>query len=429
MFLVLGFLLALFGSGRALQEEKEKWWDAGQTQMNVWDHSWLTPRLVCGFRFMRVPLSSGLEGKIFIPIPGIDELSANSSGAEKTESSSRDLPADQHLSWVFDGTRFQDRASEFYQERNLPPPMEDVWLLVLIAAVPTTVKNNVMSGGDMMELQCSAMVLLSSYFFAEYMIMLVPPAVLLKYFQHTWEVHSRVGHVESADEMVGHFNSFEPLGLAMERFQEALQARSKVFHCDPLQGLQGRSGISCPPQSPAFGGSPVLRPLVDVLIIRCREDLGWVLRWLSRVLRDEWTPEVAGVTVRLVIYEKCDPLDNEVKPVALDGQQLLAQLLHIGAIHPGSTIIALKEPEGFEHVAYVHYCMSKNWRDSDFVIFLHGFPFDHTNEGMLDDVLRSMVQGTYGVPFVHLNINRLPRIAVEPCLQVLIRPALEAWQV
>ena len=44
MFLVLGFLLALFGSGRALQEEKEKWWDAGQTQMNVWDHSWLTPR-------------------------------------------------------------------------------------------------------------------------------------------------------------------------------------------------------------------------------------------------------------------------------------------------------------------------------------------------------------------------------------------------
>lgn len=304
--------------------------------------------------------------------------------------------------------------------------MEDVWLLVLIAAVPTTVKNNVMSGGDMMELQCSAMVLLSSYFFAEYMIMLVPPAVLLKYFQHTWEVHSRVGHVESADEMVGHFNSFEPLGLAMERFQEALQARSKVFHCDPLQGLQGRSGISCPPQSPAFGGSPVLRPLVDVLIIRCREDLGWVLRWLSRVLRDEWTPEVAGVTVRLVIYEKCDPLDNEVKPVALDGQQLLAQLLHIGAIHPGrgtprgsfavylyvpvnrlevkafdillchallmrgpinssqrkrqsiigriqnaivlvkfcnpaflklrlpgSTIIALKEPEGFEHVAYV----------------------------------------------------------------------------
>ena len=35
---------------------------------------------------------------------------------------------------------------------------------------------------------------------------------------------------------------------------------------------------------------------------------------------------------------------------------------------------------------------------------------------------RSLAQGTYGVPFVHLNIKRLPRIALEPCLQVLIRP-------
>jgi len=32
-----------------------------------------------------------------------------------------------------------------------------------------------------------------------------------------------------------------------------------------------------------------------------------------------------------------------------------------------------------------------------------------------------LAQGTYGVPFVHLNIKRLPRIALEPCLQVLIR--------
>ena len=34
----------------------------GHTQMSVWDHSWLTPRLVCGFRFMRIPPKSGLDG-------------------------------------------------------------------------------------------------------------------------------------------------------------------------------------------------------------------------------------------------------------------------------------------------------------------------------------------------------------------------------
>ena len=181
--------------------------------------------------------------------------------------------------------------------------MDDVWLLTLVAAVPTTVKNNVMSGGDMMELQCAAMVLLSSYIYAEYMVMLVPPAVLLKFFQHTWEVHSRAGAVESADEMLSHFTSFEPLGSAMERFQEALQARSRVFAC--AQSAMTPSS-PCPPESVAFGGKPTLRPLVDVLLIRCGEDLSWVVDWLARVLRDEWTPEVAGVTVRLIIYEKCD---------------------------------------------------------------------------------------------------------------------------
>ena len=30
------------------------------------------------------------------------------------------------------------------------------------------------------------------------------------------------------------------------------------------------------------------------------------------------------------------------------------------------------------------------------VIFLHGFPFDHTNEGMLDDVLRLFAKWTAG---------------------------------
>ena len=99
--------------------------------------------------------------------------------------------------WVFDGTGFQDRAIQFYEGNGIPP-MEDVWLLTLVAAVPTTLKNNVMSGSALLELQCSAMVLLCSYLFAEYMVMLAPPAVLLKYFQHTWEVHSRVGTQDGA---------------------------------------------------------------------------------------------------------------------------------------------------------------------------------------------------------------------------------------
>ena len=125
-----------------------------------------------------------------------------------------------------------------------------------------------MSGSALMELQCSAMVLLCSYLFAEYMVMLVPPAVLLKYFQHTWEVHSRVGTVETVDEMMSHFSSFEPLSTAMERFQGILHARSQVVRCasersqhlEPCLMLQQLGGS-------VFGGVPVQRPLVDVLIV------------------------------------------------------------------------------------------------------------------------------------------------------------------
>lgn len=411
-----------------LQKEWEAWWEAGHTQMSVWDHSWLTPRLVCGFRFLRIPAKSGIEGGMFLPLPVMGVENERLSG-EYTNLERKD----EHLLWIFDGTGFQHRALQFYHSGG-PPPMEDVWLLTLIAAVPTTLKNNVMSGSALMELQCSAMVLLCSYLFAEYMVMLVPPAVLLKYFQHTWEVHSRVGTVETVDEMMSHFSSFEPLSTAMERFQGILHARSQVVRCasersqhlEPCLMLQQLGGS-------VFGGVPVQRPLVDVLIVRCGEDLRWVMEWLKRILRDEWTPEVPGLQVRLVIYEKCLVSEAstagaaEPGPSGLSGQQLLDDLRDIEVIHPGSVVIELKEPEGFENVAYVHYCMSKAWRNADFVMFLHGSPFDHTNERMLDDVLRSMAQGTYGVPFVHLNINRLPRIAVEPCLQVLIRPALNAW--
>ncbi|CAJ1383481.1 unnamed protein product [Effrenium voratum] len=402
-------VLTLARSQASLQTQREEWWAAGHTQMNVWDHSWLTPRLVCGFRFMRVPPGISLDKGIFLPITVGSEESANQSGQVPV--------AEKLMLWTFDGTGFQDRAVQYFA--GGVPPMEDVWLLALVAAVPATFTSNVMSGSDMMELQCAAMVLLSSYIYAEYMAMLVPPAVLLKYFQHTWEVHTRAGAVESASEMLVHFASFEPLERAMQRFQGVLEARRAAFAC-------AFADDDCPPAAAPFGGTPVTRPLVDVVVTRCAEDLSWLAAWLARILRDEWTPEVAGMRVRLVIYEKCP--SGASKNQELDGQQLLDWMLRLGVIHPGSTAIELTEPEGFENVAYVHYCMTAKWRDSDFVIFLHGSPFDHTNERMLDDVLRSMAQGTYGVPFVHLNIKRLPRVAVEPCLQALIRPALAAWQ-
>eukprot|EP00438_Fugacium_kawagutii_P022375 Skav205225 [mRNA] locus=scaffold400:318951:320288:- [translate_table: standard] len=297
--------------------------------MSVWDHSWLTPRLVCGFRFMRIPPKSGVEGGIFLPLHVMsaeDHLLSGQAEVERTKLDQKDIAlgtaaqAQDHLLWIFDGTEFQDRALRFYDARGPrgPPPMEDVWLLSLITAVPTTLKNNVLSGSGMMELQCSAMVLLGSYLYAEYMLMLVPPAVLLKYFQHTWEVHSRMGTVESADEMLSHFSVFSPLNAAMERFQERLHARGQVAYCAQVPQSATATSPHClklPELTGTFGGLPVLRPLVDVLIVRCGEDLQWVIQWLKHILRDEWTPEVLGLQLRLVIYEKCQAAaDSSERP-------------------------------------------------------------------------------------------------------------------
>ena len=112
---------------------------------------------------------------------------------------------------------------------------------------------------------------------------------------------------ESADEMLSHFSSFEPLNSGMEHFQIALQARGSAYKCarDP----RGEASPHCQEVAKTpldvFGGVPKQIPLVDVVIVRCLEDLNWVVDWLKRILRDEWTPEVMGVLVRLVIYEKC----------------------------------------------------------------------------------------------------------------------------
>ena len=107
--------------------------------------------------------------------------------------------------------------------------------------------------------------------------------------------------------MLSHFSSFEPLNSGMEHFQIALQARGEAYKCarDPRGETSPHCQFVAKTPKDVFGGVPKQIPLVDVVIVRCLEDLGWVVDWLKRILRDEWTPEVMGVLVRLVIYEKC----------------------------------------------------------------------------------------------------------------------------
>ncbi|CAE8597570.1 unnamed protein product [Polarella glacialis] len=446
MLLLLPALLQLGMPIVATEEQREAWWDAGHTQFSLWDHSWLTPRMICGIRFARVPGEAGREGSVWLPLEslgaGMDEVlaatrhdSRPTDGESASAASPREMPP--ILMWNFDGTAFQFRAMDYYQGRG-PPPMQDVWMIILLAAVPASMRRDVMSGAAMLEFSCGAVTVLSQYLYAEYMAPVVPPAVLLKFFKHTWEVHSRSGTPESAQEIAEHLEFLAPLPTAKERFQAVLGARREANFC----AMQGRGSAACESavqSSTEDSGVPVSRPLVDIVIARCREDLRWLLDWLTRVLRDEWTPEVPGLRLRILIFERCESIAEEedsqkdapgsstapAKP-PLAGRPLVDKLLRIGAIDPGSEAISLPEPLGFENIAYVHYCKTMAWRNADFAIFLHGSPFDHLNGQTLDDVMRSMAQGTYGVAFLHLNTRRTPLVAMEPCLAELLRPVLQA---
>lgn len=372
----------------------EPWWSDAVTHISIWDQSWLTPRLICGIRLERTPTLRTPEG--------------DSSGAGPVPDCSAALaeprPPRRALRWVFDGTAFQQRALEFY-EGVAAPPMQDVWLVTLLARIPGSWDHDVTPLGDLMELECRGVLLLAAILYSEYLAFVAPAAVLLKSFQFAAQVHEGRG---LAFELASDIDKLAPVqqaGASLHRsLQVALAAATKAS------------------QAP---------PLVDVVVAHCREDLGWARAWLRRVLRDEWTPEVRGLRLRLLIFERCAAEGEGAVPAAggiISGQALIEGLLRLGgAVDPGSAAVPLPEPPGFENVAYVHYCRSHAWRDAEHTIFLHGAPFDHLEAQMLYDVLRALALGTYSVPFLHLNAKRLPLTETEKCVRELLQPATAAW--
>lgn len=382
--------------------ETEPWWRVGSTSFAVWDQSWMTPRVICGIRFYREPFNGVGQGlRTWTTEAGLEGPSIR----------------DEQLQWVFDGTVFQQRALEFYAGRGAPP-MNDVWMAILLSRIPESDASSVLSGGDLMELKCSGMILLASLLYAEYLALVVPASVLLKSCQHATEIHHRMGMDETAEELYGNIHGLKPIQTALASLHATLQVAA------------GSRALAA--EYASLGALAL--PVVDVVVAHCREDLGWLREWLRQVLRDEWTPEVRGLRLRLLIYERCtaapqpEASSSQERPpptaVSPSAAELVAGLKRLGAIDMGSAAVELPEPPGFENVAYVHYCRNAAFRDAEFAIFLHGAPYDHMDIQTLHDVLRSLALGTYSVPFLHLNAKRLAQMELEPCVRDLLRPAL-----
>lgn len=396
--------------------EEPNWWGTAHVQISVWDQSWLTPRLVCGLRFLRLSVAAenGGAGAIILHLTDADDASGGAHEAEgrpggRSAGGSAQLPT---IQWAFDGTQFQQQALDFFAGIGAPP-MGGAWLLHLLSSVPK--RADMIPVADLLELNCSAVTHLAQYLYAEYLVPLVPPSVLLKVFQHSWRLRARTGLHESAEELATQQLLFQPIPSAVQSLERALAART-LQEGSGDTGRAGKAGLG--------DGKRAGQLRADVVITRCREDLAWLFSWLARVLRDEWTSEVPGVRIRLLVFERC-----EADAIAgrTSGWQIVQRLRRLGAVEPSSAPIPLPEPPGFENVGYVQYMRNASWRDTDFAFFLHGSPYDHLDAQTLDDVLRAMAQGAYAVQFVQLNAKRTPQARLEPCLRDLLLPALDAW--
>eukprot|EP00927_Polykrikos_kofoidii_P049806 TRINITY_DN43817_c0_g1_i1.p1 TRINITY_DN43817_c0_g1~~TRINITY_DN43817_c0_g1_i1.p1 ORF type:complete len:764 (+),score=101.17 TRINITY_DN43817_c0_g1_i1:46-2337(+) len=443
---VIAVLIIAAASGEDLEHEVkvaqlevdvERWWHAARTEVRVWDHSWLTPRMMCGLRFTRDPPSisgdrshalkstsddsSLLEGRANESCSLGSKSNLSCSAGVGIRSSATRVAA---LSWIFDGTTFQRRAIDFYEGLG-PPPLEEVWQTQLLSYIPGSSRFDVMPFADLIELKCGGVGHMANQIYIDFISHLAPPGVLLKYFQTAFQLHSRSGLEESADDIAEGIQDFEP----MQQTFAAMDRSLAVVACTHMP--HGRPDCETPEML-----QRVRNPLVDIVIARCREDLQWVQDWFARILRDEWTPEVVGARIRLLVFERCEAPFFDLAAhenvtdegfAVLAGGPLVEFLRRLGAVTSDSAAIDLREPPGFENVPYVYYCRSETWRDADFTMFLHGGPGDHLDMQTLDDVLRSLSLGTYGVQFLHLNVKRTPKNKVERCVKDLLKPAMMAW--
>jgi hypothetical protein len=123
----------------------------------------------------------------------------------------------------------------------------------------------------------------------------------------------------------------------------------------------------------------------EMVICRCRENMTWI-QDLSFI----------GPQVSISVYEKCNERTDP-------GPLYAAGFANV-------EVIDLPDPEGFrqdECVAYLAHVLDRYQSLPDVTFFFQADADEHMRLSYLELVLRSIAQGTYSVPFLHLNTPRL----------------------
>jgi hypothetical protein len=118
--------------------------------------------------------------------------------------------------------------------------------------------------------------------------------------------------------------------------------------------------------------APGARQTLDVVVVRCREDVSWLAS----------VGDLPGV--RIFVYEKCGE--------RADG---------------GHTAVDLPDGDIRTDECSVYIAHARRADVAEYVAFLQADASDHWLEGLFDFVLAAVTAGTYRVPFLHLNKARM----------------------
>lgn len=139
-------------------------------------------------------------------------------------------------------------------------------------------------------------------------------------------------------------------------------------------------------------------------------------------MEDRGKLEMFPNKTRIFVYEKCGERGRIPVFTTQGGGDV--EILHHAlpdALDPATG----KEARRDECTAYLaHVVHHYQTGFSDFTLFLHGDPGDHTPWGLLNLVLRALAQGTLrDVPFIHLGTPRLVHTS-NPCQTGLFEMAM-----
>eukprot|EP00747_Dinoflagellata_sp_TGD_P188292 gnl/TRDRNA2_/TRDRNA2_47091_c0_seq2.p1 gnl/TRDRNA2_/TRDRNA2_47091_c0~~gnl/TRDRNA2_/TRDRNA2_47091_c0_seq2.p1 ORF type:complete len:390 (+),score=55.37 gnl/TRDRNA2_/TRDRNA2_47091_c0_seq2:17-1186(+) len=150
---------------------------------------------------------------------------------------------------------------------------------------------------------------------------------------------------------------------------------------------------------PTLFGGPNGAITIEIVVVHCREDLGWLEAELLPI-----APRGSG----LLFYEKC----GQTPELPGNIREKFSSVSILPCPDPQGG------PRGDECLGYLSHIVPRYNKLATFTVFLQADPHEHLHFSYLKNAFAMMEKGTYAVPFLSLNGARHTR-TMTPCLSAV----------